>query len=426
MPDLPIQVWVAWIFSLWWLFVAIRDYANPASPRYKDGWTFCLALLAVAQLFWLGYLLREGFSQIALAVLTAFGFTWLLWVRAARKLRPWDFFFSYKSQNANEIRRIAEHLMADGYRVWFAEYEVVLRNYKQFQRQIRKGTRNCSFAILFTTNLYSQSKHCENEVTWLKQHLEKEPGRIIEVSLEEPNNARQVFGLSPQSPRLVAHLSHWPSQENEEDHELLTRLTELTGFNLDHSSMTPQIRSSSDRFRARCAPISFDPSGFVLSKWSTYPADGTDVVSFEGGPDQVRFGFNLYFHFYPQKAPGQPFTTTNDRSPIAGELIDRSLYDELREYAAWFMRQAGKQGIFLKERGLHLIWLNECTQFAITHSFLRVHMRKYSVIIDQLLRPIQLIFTFGVTGSFEDFYRLIPLMDHVIESIRVEVNEKNQ
>lgn len=55
-----------------------------------------------------------------------------------------------------------------------------------------------------------------------------------------------------------------------------------------------------------------------------------------------------------------------------------------------------------------------------------VRMRKYSVILSQLPRPIQLIFTFGVTGSFEDFYRFVPLMDRVIESIRVESNEKTQ
>lgn len=83
MPNLPIQVWAAWVYALWWLFVAIRDYASPVSPRYKNGRAFYLALVAVAQLAWLGYLLLEGFSLIALAVLVAFGFTWLLWVREA-------------------------------------------------------------------------------------------------------------------------------------------------------------------------------------------------------------------------------------------------------------------------------------------------------------------------------------------------------
>ena len=338
------------------------------------------------------------------------------WARAMWKHRTWDFFFSYKSENANEVRHIAERLMAAGYRVWFAEYEVVLRNYEEFQREIRKGTQNCSFAILFTTKSYSQSKHCCDEVTWLKQRLEKEPWRIIEVSLEEPNNARQALGLSPQSPRLVAGLSPRSSQESDKDRELLTQLARLTGLNLDRDSTTPQIHSVSNRFRARCAPISFDPSGFVLNKWRADPADGTDIVSFEGEPGPVRFGFNVYFHFSPQVAPGQPFKISNDRG----------LYHELRAYASQFMSQTGKQGVFLRERGLHLIWINGRTQFALTHSFLWVRMRKYSVILSQLPQPIQLIFTFGVTGSFEDFYRLVPLMDRVIESIRVEFNEKTQ
>ena len=327
------------------------------------------------------------------------------------KHRKWDFFFSYKSENANEVRRIAERLMAVGYRVWFAEYEIVLRNYDEFEHFIREGIQNCSFGILFTTNKYTKSENCINEVKWLQQHFEKERWRIIEVSLEEPNDALNAFGLS-ESQRIVANLSHKAYQEHGEDDDLLTRLSSLTKFDLNRGYTVPQFSAISPPFRARCAPISFNPSGFVLKEWKVHPIDGTDVVFFEGEPGPVRFSFNVYFHYSPQKAPWQPFTIGDDRM----------LYTELRAYATRFMKKIGKRGIFLRERGLHLIWTKRGTQFALTHSFLGFRMRKYSVILSQLSQPIQLIFTFGVTGGFEDFYCYVPLMDRVIESIRTEID----
>lgn len=352
---------------------------------------------------------------LSLLLLIGFGSLALSAVRSALKRGKWDFFFSYKSENANEVRRIAERLMAAGYRVWFAEYEILLRNYDDFESLIRKGIQNCSFAVLFTTHSYSQSKHCRDEAKWLQQRFANDPRRIIEVSLDKASDARHALGLQPQSPQLVADLSPHASQENDEDKDLLSRLTSLAGLNLSRGGTAPKLSGGSQRFRARCAPVSFDPSGFVLKEWKAHPLDGTDVVSFKGEPGSVRFGFNVYFHYSPQKAPGQPFTVGTD------PLDDRRLYAELRAYASSvFMRRVRRRGVFLKERGLHLIWIGGHAQLALTHSFLWTRMRKYSVILDQLPRPLQLVFTFGVTGSVNDFCRLVPLMDRVIESVRVE------
>lgn len=359
---------------------------------------------------------------IVLTLLVAIGAGNLL-LSAARSLwkrRRWDFFLSYKSENANEVRRIAERLMAAGYQVWFAEYEVLLRSYDQFQPRIYRGTQNCSFALLFTTNSYSRSKHCCDEVKWLKQHFTNEPGRIIEVSLEEPNDARNALGLSAQSPRLSARLPARITQERGEDSDLLSRLETLTGMVLNRGAALKPAGGGDPRFRARCAPISFETIGFVLKEWKTHRADDTDIAFFQGQPGPVRFGFNVYFHYSPQKAPGLAFTVGGD------PLDDRKLYTELRTYASWFMKAVRMLGVLLKERGLHLIWRDGRTQIALTHSFLWVRMRKYSVILGELPQPIQIIFTFAVTGDFDDFCRFVPFMDRVIDSIQIESGGKSQ
>ena len=335
---------------------------------------------------------------------------------SALRTKKWDFFFSYKSENANEVRRIAERLMANGYRIWFAEYEIMLLNYEDFEPRIRQGIQNCSFGILFTTTNYSQSSHCCDEVCWLQQRFTRECCRIIEVSLE-PNNVRHALGLSPQSPQIRANLSSHLTQKHDEDDDLLIRLAKLTGLELNRGGTISQLGGNAPRFRPRCANISFDPSGFVQERWETDPIDGSDIVSFANELDPVRFSFNVYFQNSPEQASGQPFTISADSSD------DKRLYAELRTYASWFMKQVGKNGFNLREQGLHLIWIDGRTQLALTHSSFwgEVHMRKYSVILSQLSQPIQLIFTFAFSGSFDDFFRYVPLMDRVIESVRVDL-----
>jgi TIR domain-containing protein len=327
--------------------------------------------------------------------------------------RGWDFFFSYKSENANEVRRIAERLMAAGYRVWLAEYEVLLRGYDEFRPRIRKGIRNCSRAVLFTTDAYSRSQHCRDEVSWLQERFDGAPSRIIEVCLNARNDAREVLALSSESPRLVAHLSSQIPDDHGEDSYLLAHLKNLTGLDLTRAGRPLEPGPGSDRFRARCAPVSFDASGFALREWKTHPADGTDVVFFRGEQWPGRPSFNVYFHYMPQSAPGRPLTMGTD------PLDERERYSELRSIASWFMKATRRRGVFLKEQGLHLIWTDGGAQLALTHSFLRIRMRKYSVILSHR-PPLQLIFTFGVTGSFEDFCRYVPLMDRVIETVRLE------
>lgn len=45
---------------------------------------------------------------------------------------PYDAFITYKSEDADLVRNVADQLIASGIRVWFAEYQVLLQNYDQF------------------------------------------------------------------------------------------------------------------------------------------------------------------------------------------------------------------------------------------------------------------------------------------------------
>jgi CHAT domain-containing protein len=83
MSNVPIFVWALWLFALWWLYVAGRDYSNSMSPRYKNGSALFLALVAAGALAGAGYLLLQALTPVALVLLAAFGVIWLLWLQEA-------------------------------------------------------------------------------------------------------------------------------------------------------------------------------------------------------------------------------------------------------------------------------------------------------------------------------------------------------
>lgn len=323
--------------------------------------------------------------------------------------RTWDFFLSYKSENSNEVRRVAERLIASGHRVWFTEYEILLRNYDDFEPHIRRGIRHSSWVVLFTTDLYATSQHCRNEVEWSKARFHDDPSRIIQVRLGGPNDVSATLGLPDESLVIDASLPKRACDRDGEIDRLIEQLAASTGLRMGAREEGLDSDEPTPVFHARCAPISFKHPGFLLREWNPHSDDGTDVAYFVHS-NIPKFNFNVYFHYNPQMAPGRVFTTVVDPQD------SRTQYDELRAYARFFMRLV----FFLRERGLHLTWIEDRVHLGLTHSVLWVCMRKYSVILDDLPRPIQVIFTFARSGTLADFCAVTPAIDQIVESVRVE------
>lgn len=94
---------------------------------------------------------------------------------------PQDIFISYKSEDAGLARTVAEALKALGVKIWFAEYEVLLDNYDEFQNAIDSGIDACQYALLFTSNPWAESRWCQVEIARILQRIPLE--RIIRVNL---------------------------------------------------------------------------------------------------------------------------------------------------------------------------------------------------------------------------------------------------
>ncbi|MCL4299202.1 MAG: CHAT domain-containing protein [Anaerolineae bacterium] len=114
MSNLSVFVWVLWLFALWWLYVAGRDYSSPTSPRYRNGSALFLALVAAGELAGVGYLLLQALTPMALGLLAVFSVTWLLWVQEAsagssKEVLHIDQNNSSKAGQNIPIDRITEH-----------------------------------------------------------------------------------------------------------------------------------------------------------------------------------------------------------------------------------------------------------------------------------------------------------------------------
>lgn len=93
----------------------------------------------------------------------------------------YDVFVSYKSENANQARAVADFLTSRGLRVWFAEYEIRSDIYESdvaIQAAVDRGIAHSSFFLLFTNDRWSKSYYCQME-------FEKIPKQSIRTSAIE-------------------------------------------------------------------------------------------------------------------------------------------------------------------------------------------------------------------------------------------------
>jgi hypothetical protein len=302
------------------------------------------------------------------------------WPRPERR----DFFLSYKSEDANLARQLAEHLVAAGFTLWFAEYEILLADYAGFDAALKHGTATCDFGLLLTSPAYWDSPYCKQEALLLSNNLP----------------ARRVIDIGVSMSRGVSDL-------------LATVATEC-GLDVRRSVMPRLVAAQQTRFCARCTEIGFLTTGFRLVNWNNRTIDGSDQVAFRSLDPQIPLEFNVHFDFNLEYAPGKPYTMIGKRS-----VDDRRLYDERREFVGWWMAEMRRCEATLIEEGLHLIWRDGRTHVALTHRVADRWMRKYSLIMDGagLSRPTEVILTFFIRGGVRDFCMATPAMDEVVESV---------
>ncbi len=317
--------------------------------------------------------------------------------RCAR--RPiWDVFISYKSEDVHTARLIADQLIASGLRVWFAEYQVLLQNYEEFQDAIDYGIRNSANGILFTNNRYIGSPYCRDEVEKLLAHLG--PGKLMEIMIPREDLPRRHY----------PDLENCPSHVGDDALSILSFLREQTGWPVRPvSTLSRELEERRLQTTFQGRPMSVNVAGWeVTDPGHQSPDSGMQGLELRSKLPENDFHLfvNLYYgsEIHPEaQRVGQP---TNDRD----------VYKMLLDHAKGYVRKLGAD-----MRGLHLLFHYDLSQFALTYWLDFYWTRKYSVIIpnEVLATNAEFVFTFGFVGtSFKDYCRYAHLMDRLVASLQ--------
>jgi hypothetical protein len=306
-----------------------------------------------------------------------------------------DVFLSYKSEDVELVRQVADALIAAGRTVWFAEYLILLVDREKFQDAIDDGIRRSRFGVLFTSDRYVASEHCRNE---LEQLLPPRPGKVLEVRVRDEPGTHERYPMLGDCPALTYR------GDVGEVLRFIQEQTALPGEVLpppEPEATVPAV------FQDAAAGYSVEVSG-----WELCSRGGAAYLGQWIGPqfrrqcDGFRAAWNLVI--------GSPVVAP--RRFREGEPIDdRECFDVTVEFARRYL--AARPGA--KCVGVHLFFLAGLSHFVVAYWEGGLWRRRYSVILtDPEGVSTEFAFAFGFRGPFTAYCRHVPLMDRVVRSLQ--------
>lgn len=318
--------------------------------------------------------------------------------------KRYDVFLSYKSEDVHLVRRIAEALLANQYTVWFAEYQVLLQNYDQFQGVIDSGIRASCHGICFTNDRYVDSPYCRREIEQLLAPNNCGPNKILEIML--PHEA----GPHDRYPDLSRALSI----EHRFIHETLLQIGKMTGkpvqTTVPPAKSEPEVRRTFDNGRES---YSLAVQGWEVSERTYLPSTGGDL---EGSKvSRVCGDFAMWANLIVGDQVDNPraWGTTLD---------DRKCYKYAIDFGRHYFFKRWWWRFVEKPVGLHLFFSHGFSHIGFTSkNWFNVWTRRYSVILPhpRTRKPLEFAFIFFFRGPFAEFCRYAYLMDELVESLRL-------
>lgn len=316
-------------------------------------------------------------------------------IRRCFRVPIWDVFISYKSEDVDIVRQVANQLIASGLRIWFNEYYVLLQNYDRFQKAINYGIRHSAIGIAFTNNNWTESQYCKIEIVQLLKHLG--PQRIMEVMIPKEDLPHQKYSALKDSPSYIG----------DDVNGILSFIQETTGWPIQ-LQMMPDMVQTQNSYETVCLgrPAVLDTSGWELTKKGQIEAGGNIAgLEFRCGCYHPPIFVNLYC--------GQELSRPGQRQEQ--KIDDREMFRYLLKYAPRHIAHLNA-----KLHGLHLLFQEKLGQMALTYWVQNYWTRKYSIIIPNYTTKenAEFIFTFGFMGSFREYCRAVHIMDHFVKSLQ--------
>jgi hypothetical protein len=352
-------------------------------------------------------------------------------------------FVSYKSEDSNLVRQVAEQLIASGLDVWINEYQILVGEYEQFEDGIKAGIGRATHAVVFTNNRWAQAEWCLIEMRGLLEQI-PDRSRIVEVAIPWEGKPREVFPELLGRPAVVYQGD--PRRPAAADvHRLVVEILERLGFSTDLTAL-PAVEPHPDWLPS--AGVTLDPGPFRLwdertrSQWLTRWKQGDLVLGLR----------TIVYHLGTDLDVSMDVYATNYESPISRLVIDetgasddRAVYTAYRRYAkSWLPSEHGHfRHIWYEPKGLHLVFVGGTSQIALTYlSKMEGETepgaqweRRYAVRIPNPLcadAKGELAFVFSVrlqgdeARQLRSFCRLAPWFDAVVTSAKLRWPSRGQ
>jgi hypothetical protein len=323
--------------------------------------------------------------------------------RPSRPTRDFDFFISYKSEDASLVRRVADMLVANGFKVWFAEYTILLTDRGRFAEAIEDGIRRSKFGLAFTRDLYVASEHCRDELNRLLDPSNCGPGKVLEIRLRNENLTHEAFPQLVDSPQF---------QFNGDVDSVLEFVGQSTAREINTFERSTLTVPANRIYRDERGLYALDIGGWGRAN----PGDLRTDLSCK----TVLNGYNAHWNLLIG-----PFIPGTRQAYRMSEAMDeRTCYNFILEFVAReFLTLPMVQGVC---RGAHMLSVARYSQAAITYWFEGMGSgywtRRHSVVFPDSnpAGSTEFAFTFAFFGPFREYCRHAYLMDHLVESLRFE------
>jgi hypothetical protein len=369
--------------------------------------------------------LLPAFIQTPLLHFVAIGWLVLahlrtMWLNTAGWL--YDIFISYKSEDAPFARRVADALLAAGWRVWFAEYQIVLNWRRWFKSMFMTGIRHSRFGLVITNDKWARSEHCAMEARLLLMAVG--PEHVIELRAPAEPLPHQHFPKLARSPAIESR-----------------DVNSIVGF-LNRETRNP-FPAAAIAEAGGNNPFSGVHDGrrcsINVAGWSVFgPGDDTLTSAhweYDALPDSALWGrlsiepvdageLERRMRFGMDERQMFEVMASWLRKGLKPVLPDPARIPANRPVAARRVREARDTGLWkhAKVRGIHLVFHDGRPQWGITHwpGVRDVWMRVVSLDVQNPVTKAaaNFAFTFTFHGSFRDYCRHTHLMDALALSLK--------
>ncbi len=331
----------------------------------------------------------------------------------ATETAHYDVFLSYRSIDAGMVRNVADALMAAGVSVWFAEYEIQIENYDDFQACIDQGIKASGCLICFLGEGYFNSGHCVNE---LEQFVKSKSDALKRISCIGIASREAAIRAQHKYLRDVPYCDYAGdfcnlikfvgNQVKKKiampeflSHPVVTRCFEYRGQDFQMALGPEWIRAHGVVFKAmRDADAVYPPLTAKIA--------GCDVLlTLTAGPNSELLS-----------------------APLTGELDDRTAYQLVRKNTGVLIHNEGALGVSSRVCGLHLVSVDGHCHASFSRT---VELglfgssgweRKYAISIYSKVHNIMIeyLVSFGIPRcTKEQFHRISPFLDKIACSLTV-------